>query len=91
MKLAEHLRLRRLDMSLTQAGLAERSGVPLATVRKFEQKGVISLAGFLKLQMVLGCLEEMVKATQPVKVHFNSIDEVLETDSRPARKRGRRK
>ncbi|MFP5080240.1 hypothetical protein [Pedobacter sp. JCM 36344] len=30
-------------MELTQEGLAERSGVSLATLRKFEQKGVISI------------------------------------------------
>lgn len=35
-------------MNLTQEGLAERSGVPLSTLRKFEQKGMISLDSFLK-------------------------------------------
>ena len=63
-KLAENVRLRRLDMELTQEGLAERSGVPLPTLRKFEQKGAISLESFLKLQMVLGGLEGVLKATQ---------------------------
>jgi hypothetical protein len=44
---------------LTREGLAERSGVPLATLRKFEQKGSTSLESFfLKLLMVIGGLEE---------------------------------
>ncbi len=59
-KLAENVRQRRLGMDLTQEGLAERSGVPLPTLRKFEQKGAISLESFLKLQMVVGGLEAML-------------------------------
>ena len=42
LKIADSIRARRLSMELTQEGLAERSGVPLATLRKFEQKGAIS-------------------------------------------------
>jgi len=58
MKLARNVRLRRLSRDLTQAGLAERSGVPLPTLRKFEQKGLISLESFLKLLMVLGAAND---------------------------------
>lgn len=91
MKLAENVRMHRLQLELTQEGLAERSGVSLSTLRKFEQKGVISLAAFLKLQMVLGGLEDILKATQLKKTKFSSIDEVLNSDSSPTRKRGKRK
>lgn len=89
-KLAENTRLQRLKLQLTQQGLAERSGVPLATLRMFEQKGLISLEGFLKLQMVLGGLENIVKAIEPEQASFSSIDEVLET-KKTIRKRGSRK
>ena len=37
-KIAENVRERRLQMDLTQEGLAERSGVPLSTLRKFEDR-----------------------------------------------------
>ena len=90
-KLAEHARARRLQMELTQEGLAERSGVPLPTLRKFEQKGAISLESFLKLQMVLGGLEDILKATQIKDAPFSSIDDVLEAGSTPTRQRGKRK
>jgi transcriptional regulator with XRE-family HTH domain len=90
-KLAENVRWRRLQMELTQQGLAERSGVPLATLRKFEQKGTISLLSFLKLQMVLGGLEGILQATQIKVTEFSSIDEVLKADNKPMRKRGKRK
>ncbi|MCP4048386.1 MAG: helix-turn-helix transcriptional regulator [Gammaproteobacteria bacterium] len=90
-KLAENARARRLQMDLTQQGLAERSGVPLPTLRKFEQKSTISLESYLKLQMVLGGLENLLKATQLKDTLFLSIDDVLEANSAPARKRGKRK
>jgi transcriptional regulator with XRE-family HTH domain len=88
-KLATHVRQRRLDMELTQEGLAERAGVPLPTLRKFEQKGVLSLEAFLKLHMVLGGLDDIIKATAPSPKQFTSIDEVLEAST--TRKRGRKK
>ncbi len=90
-KIAENARLQRLTMGLTQQGLAERSGVPLPTLRKFEQKGLISLEAFLKLQMVLGGLENIIKSIEPNTSAFSSIDEVLEANKKPTRKRGNRK
>lgn len=90
-KLAEQARARRLQMELTQEGLAERSGVALPTLRKFERTGALSLESFLKLHMVLGGLEEILKATQLKDTTFSSIDDVLEADSTPTRKRGTRK
>jgi len=90
-KLAENIRNRRLSMELTQEGLAERSGVPLATLRKFEQKGSISLESFLKLLMVIGGLEETINVLKPSKPNFTSIDEVLKDTNSINRKRGRKK
>ena len=90
-KLVENVRERRLQMELTQEGLAERSGVPLSTLRKFEQKGSISLESFLKLLSVIGGLEEVINALKPNKPNFKSIDEVLKADKEITKKRGRKK
>jgi transcriptional regulator with XRE-family HTH domain len=90
-KIAENVRARRLSMELTQEGLAERSGVPLATLRKFEQKGSISLESFLKLLVVIGGIEEIINALKPSKPVFKSIDDVLKDTDAIARKRGRKK
>ncbi|MBC7617365.1 MAG: helix-turn-helix transcriptional regulator [Pedobacter sp.] len=90
-KIAENVRERRLLMELTQEGLAERSGVPLATLRKFEQKGAISLESLLKLLMVVGGLEEIIDVLKPPKPNFTSIDEVLKDRNSVSRKRGRKK
>ncbi|REA63831.1 transcriptional regulator [Dyadobacter luteus] len=89
-KLAENVRSRRLNAGLTQEGLAERSGVALPTLRKFEQKGVISLESFLRLLLVIGGIEEVIEAIKPVKSAFSSIDEVLKEET-SIRKRGRHK
>lgn len=90
-KLAENIRERRLRMELTQEGLAMRSGVPLPTIRKFEQKGIISLESFLKLLLVVGGLEEIVDALKPAPPTFASIEEVLKAYDSSIRKRGRHK
>ncbi len=90
-RIAANVRAQRLQIDLTQEGLAKRSGVPLPTLRKFEQKGSISLESFLKLQMVLGGLEDILNATKSKDPVFSSIDEVLDTDSKRTRKRGKLK
>lgn len=90
-KIANHVRDRRLGMELTQKGFSQRSGVPLASLRKFEQKGIISLESLLKILIVVGGLEEIVAALKPDKPTFTSIDDVLKEDNTPYRKRGRRK
>lgn len=87
--IAENMRNRRLATGLTQRGLAKRSGASLATLRKFEQKGIISLESFLRLAMVLNTLEDMVKATELSVTEYSSIDEVLEAEKKkPPRKKG---
>lgn len=90
-KIAMSVRDRRLLLELTQEGLSERSGVPLPTLRKFEQKGVISLEALLKLLLVVGGIEDVVSALKPKKLKFSSIDEVLDNSNTMIRKRGRKK
>lgn len=88
-KIAQNLKERRLQENLTQEGLSVRSGVPLATLRKFEQQGLISLESLLKLMMVLGMLEAIVAATKVSQTSFSSIDEVIALERASKRKRGR--
>jgi len=87
-QLTSHLRSRRLQQGLTQEGLAKRAGVSLPTLRKFEQKGLISLESFLKLLMVLDGLEEIVSALEPKNRDFQSIEEVLQANPVKKRKKG---
>lgn len=93
LKIAEQIRAKRLEMNLTQEGLAERSGVALPTLRKFEQKGMISLESFVKLLLVVSGIETIIEALQPSKTVFASIDDVLKDNNTTynIRKRGRKK
>lgn len=86
--LAGNVQARRLDMGLTQAGLSSRSGVPLSTLRKFEQTGAASIEVLCKLLMVVGGLEDVVEASAPKQSDFTTIDEVLKADGKPKRKHG---
>lgn len=65
MELAKRARERRLLLNITQAELAKRSGVPLASVRRFETSGEISLRSFLALALVLEELREVAELFQP--------------------------
>lgn len=90
-KIAFNIRERRLLLELTQEGLSDRSGVPLATLRKFEQKGVISLESLVKLLWVVGGLEDVVNILKPSIPKYTSIDEVLKDNNGKTRKRGNKK
>jgi transcriptional regulator with XRE-family HTH domain len=88
--LADNVRARRLAMDLTQAGLSKRSGVALATLRKFEQSGAVSVDALFKLMFVVGGLDEVIQASAPSQTNFSSIDHVLSGNEGSKRKRGSR-
>lgn len=58
MQIAARVKACRLELNLTQEGLATRSGVKFATYRRFEQTGEISLRGLLQVGFALNCLDE---------------------------------
>ena len=87
-KLRKFVKARRLAQGLTQAGLSKRAGVSLASLRKFEQKGLISLESFLKLLLVVDALELVVNAAASEQENFSSIDEVLAVAPQQQRKKG---
>ncbi|HLB56595.1 MAG TPA: hypothetical protein VJK30_04625 [Coxiellaceae bacterium] len=87
-QLAHNLRRCRVSKGYTQYGLAVRADVKLATLRKFEQTGFISLESFLKILMVLGLLENVVRATTIESIPFENIDDVLKENKKSARKKG---
>ena len=78
-EIAAFMRQHRIQNQLTQADLSQRSGVPLATLRKFEQTGLISLESFLKLAAVFGLLGSIVKTVEPQN-NYNSLDEIIKAN-----------
>jgi transcriptional regulator with XRE-family HTH domain len=65
LQLGERVRQLRKSVKMSRQDLADRSGVPAPTLRKFEQTGIISLESLLKLVQIFGRLEEFDKLLQP--------------------------
>lgn len=79
---AGYLRSQRKQEKLSRAALAERSGVPAPTIKKFELTGQISLRQFLLLWQSLDDLARLHALTQPAasrKPEPKTLDEVLKS------------
>lgn len=74
-------------MNLTQEGLSVRSGVPLATYRRFERTGKISLDGLLHIAYALDALNDFDQVFAGRK--YATLDEALNA-TQNNRKRGKR-
>ena len=90
--IAERFRARRLAMNLTQRELAERSGVTLGSLKRFEREGLVALDSLLNLALVLNCLDDFEKLaveSQPIAA-APSLDALLATPARRRRATGRK-
>ncbi len=67
---------------LTQEQLAERAGVSLGSLRRFEQTGRISFESLVALSFALGCESELDGLFS--KPAYSSIEDVI-ADARKAR------
>ena len=90
-ELAGRFRARRLSMDLSQEGLAQRSGVPWSSLKRFERTGLISLGSLLRLALVLDCLDDFEKVCGDEGREFGakSLDEILAASK--TRRKGRRR
>ncbi len=77
--LAARLKVLRLSKKWKRTTLAERSGVSVASLIRFEQKSQISLDNLLKLLSALGRLDEIEKLLLPSAVE--SIDELVKQET----------
>lgn len=57
-ELAERHKVLRKQLKLSQADMAERAGVSLGSLKRFESTGQISLDSLLRLAHLLGRLED---------------------------------
>jgi len=86
--LAMNLQKRRLERGLSRNSLSEISGVPSATIAKFEQKYVISLASYVALSKALGYTKDIKELlSQP---QYNTMEELDMINKNKTRKRGSR-
>jgi len=89
MELAKRVKKLRLASNMTQQMLAEKSGVSLGSVKRFEQLGLISLQHLLHIAVALNAAEDFIQLfSQP---HYDSIDALVKLKMVETRKRVRRK
>ncbi len=84
--LAGRVRQLRLMRKWKQSTLAGHAGVSLASLRRFEQTGQISLQGMLRLSFALGQLSDYEGVLRPPPAE--SIAALEATAMVPQRKRG---
>ena len=87
LQIAARVKVRRLELDLTQEGLAARAGVKFATYRRFEQTGEISLRGLLQVGFALNALSDFDALF--AQKQYQSLDDVL-NEQREKRKRGKK-
>ncbi len=80
--IAARVKQRRLELNLTQGGLALRSDIKLPTYRHFEQTGEISLSALLRI--ALADFNELFAQRK-----YETIDEII-NGSKTKRKRGKK-
>lgn len=86
-QIATRVKARRLELDLTQEGMAIRAGLKFATYRRFEQTGEISLKGLLQIGFALNALHDF--DTLFAQRQYQSLDDVLNEQS-ITRKRGKK-
>jgi len=79
-ELAERAKAKRKYMNLTQQQLADRSGVSLGSLKRFERTGEVSLSSLLKIAGVLDSLKEFDDLFK--KPEYTSIEEILNDKNR---------
>ena len=87
--LSGRLKKRRLEKGLTRAGLQTLTGVPKASIARFEITSKVSLESFVKIAMALGYVEELERLFSEPK--FGTLEEMELIKKNAARKRGSRK
>lgn len=74
-ELANSVKVLRKRHHLTQVELAKKSGMSIASYKRFEQKGLISLQSLINISIVLGC-EDAFDNLFPQSI-YASIEDVI--------------
>ena len=74
--IAGNIRAIRKRRKFSQKTLAEKSGVSLGSVKRFENSGEISLVSLIKIAIALNCETELANLFSDVP--FESIQEVID-------------
>jgi len=86
-ELAVRVRELRLAKGFKQTTLAQRSGVSLASLRRFESSGRVSLTNLLKIAFALHRLDDFDAVLH--KPRASSLDQLEAFEKGPERQRGK--
>ena len=67
-EMAIKVKQKRLSQNLSQTGVANRAGVSLGSLKRFEQTGQISLEALLKIALSLNCLKDFEAVFAPAEI-----------------------
>lgn len=84
-KVADNFRRRRIEKNITRQRIADMSGVPISTVARFEQKGLIAFESLIRLAMALQYTSEVKNLFGTPK--FNTMQELDQIRSKSGSKR----
>ncbi len=75
LEIAKNARQRRKEAKLTQEELARKSGVSLGSLKRFENKGKISMESLIKIAAALDYQEDFLNLFAQRK--YRSIEEII--------------
>jgi transcriptional regulator with XRE-family HTH domain len=84
--IAKRVKQRRLEKGWTQNFLATKAGVSLASYRRFESSGEISLRSLVMLAFALEMTDEFENLFS--RKTYQSIDDIIKAEQPKQRKRG---
>lgn len=87
-EIADSVRGHRLALQWRQHDLAQKSGVSIATLRRFERSGQISFLGLAKLLVSLGLADSFLSNLKRPEAAPKSIEDFLNAET-PKRQRSR--
>ena len=75
-EMASDFRKRRIEKNLTREEVADKSGVAVSNIVRFEQKGLISLTNLIGIAMALGYTAEIKNIFSKPK--YSTMEELLQ-------------
>lgn len=75
LEVAGRAKARRKELGLTQAQLAEKAGMSLASYKRFEQKGLVSFQSLAAISIALKCESDFNGLFS--RRNYKSIDEAI--------------
>ena len=88
MKIANDFRARRIEKNLTREQVAEKSGVAVSNIIRFEQKGLISLKNLIGIAVALEYTSEIKAIFEQPK--YSTMEELSQIRKNAGKKKAHR-